>query len=275
MPPGELRIELRGDGETPPPILVVPHAAARSTAVPDGAVVVSVSAHEVQLKVPGDEQPRAVLDAWTTVGAWRVRCHDPSETSSVLDASGWGVPELRVVHARGGAPGSTCRLALQEDGETVIGRSPECDLTVDDVAVSRRHARVVRRDSRYYLEDLWSKGGTFLGEVRLQEAHLLRHQTRFRVGQTTIEFFSLFDALAEGGEPQSDSAEKLDGELDDEKAEGKAAAPVQADSVSAAPGERKGPVPARRPWWENAILVLLVGALLAGIAWLVMTLQPS
>jgi hypothetical protein len=54
--------------------------------------------------------------------------------------------------------------AEKDLAHTVIGREGEsCDigLTGDDWA-SRRHARITRRDDRFYLEDLQSKNGTFI-----------------------------------------------------------------------------------------------------------------
>ena len=36
---------------------------------------------------------------------------------------------------------------------TTIGRSPDCDVFLDDVTVSRSHAMLVRRDGRFTIED--------------------------------------------------------------------------------------------------------------------------
>jgi len=54
-----------------------------------------------------------------------------------------------------------------DDDTVLIGRSPEADLTIDDQAVSRRHARLRVTDSEVYLEDLSSHNGTWLGKVRV------------------------------------------------------------------------------------------------------------
>jgi len=47
-------------------------------------------------------------------------------------------------------------------GEVDIGRSEECCLTLEDTAVSRRHARLVSTYPGYVLEDLSSSNGTFV-----------------------------------------------------------------------------------------------------------------
>ncbi len=45
---------------------------------------------------------------------------------------------------------------------TILGRHPECDVTLDAGAVSRQHARIVRRGDELLLEDLKSRNGTYL-----------------------------------------------------------------------------------------------------------------
>jgi pSer/pThr/pTyr-binding forkhead associated (FHA) protein len=44
----------------------------------------------------------------------------------------------------------------------VIGRLPDCDVTLDDPSVSRRHARLRREGSRWTVEDLGSTNGVLL-----------------------------------------------------------------------------------------------------------------
>ncbi|WP_395746296.1 ATP-binding cassette domain-containing protein [Prosthecobacter sp.] len=44
--------------------------------------------------------------------------------------------------------------------ETVIGRSSDCDIKLDDPQVSRRHLRIVFRDGRFVAEDLQSSTGS-------------------------------------------------------------------------------------------------------------------
>jgi flagellar motor switch/type III secretory pathway protein FliN/pSer/pThr/pTyr-binding forkhead associated (FHA) protein len=51
--------------------------------------------------------------------------------------------------------------------EIQIGRSNENDIALPLTAVSRRHARIVRKGSEYYIEDLGSPTGTYLSDRRL------------------------------------------------------------------------------------------------------------
>ena len=74
-----------------------------------------------------------------------------------------------VVRSGGGRAGET--FPLDRDRVTVR-RSPECDVFLDDVTVSRRHAVVSRRGDGYYLEDLGSLNGTYVNRRRVESAKL-------------------------------------------------------------------------------------------------------
>lgn len=48
-------------------------------------------------------------------------------------------------------------------GDTIyIGRSPDNDLQIKDRFVSRKHLRIFRKGSKYFIKDLKSKNGTFI-----------------------------------------------------------------------------------------------------------------
>lgn len=53
------------------------------------------------------------------------------------------------------------------EGEVRVGRSADCELTIDDSRVSRQHARVVVEGEQVTLEDLGSANGTLLNGQRL------------------------------------------------------------------------------------------------------------
>jgi hypothetical protein len=48
-----------------------------------------------------------------------------------------------------------------------IGRGPENTIRLDDLSVSRRHARIAYRQGGYWLSDLGSMGGTWVNGTRL------------------------------------------------------------------------------------------------------------
>jgi pSer/pThr/pTyr-binding forkhead associated (FHA) protein len=77
-------------------------------------------------------------------------------------------------------------LPLREAG-TVIGRNPECALVLDDDFASGRHARIYTRDGAWFVEDLGSTNGTFVGTQRLTEPVRVEAGSTLRIGKTVIE----------------------------------------------------------------------------------------
>ena len=55
---------------------------------------------------------------------------------------------------------------------TLIGRSPECDIFLDDVTVSRRHAEIERENDGFTVRDLGSLNGTYVNRRRIESAEL-------------------------------------------------------------------------------------------------------
>lgn len=55
---------------------------------------------------------------------------------------------------------------------TTIGRLPDNDIVVEESSVSRNHARIIRKGSAYFIEDLGTRNGTFLQGVFVQSAEL-------------------------------------------------------------------------------------------------------
>ncbi len=72
--------------------------------------------------------------------------------------------------------------------EAVIGRSPSCEIPLDDAKVSRRHARVWVEGGRAHLVDLGSRNGTVFNGNRIAQEVLLTPGDQFQVGATTVLF---------------------------------------------------------------------------------------
>ncbi len=58
------------------------------------------------------------------------------------------------------------------DREILIGRQPDCDLVFARRLVSRRHARLTRRNGAWILTDLGSSHGTFVNRLKITEKTL-------------------------------------------------------------------------------------------------------
>jgi len=90
---------------------------------------------------------------------------DPADILEDLGVKG---PAL-VVRSGGGRAGET----FHPEGErTTIGRSPDCEIFLDDVTVSRKHAVLVERGGRWFVEDQGSLNGTFVNRRRVESAEL-------------------------------------------------------------------------------------------------------
>ena len=81
--------------------------------------------------------------------------------------------------------------------EHVIGRGTEADIWVEDGGVSRRHARITcRSDGRYFVEDLGSTNGTFIGAQRIQVTEI-RPGDRLQIGPHVTLRFQITDDAEE------------------------------------------------------------------------------
>jgi len=69
----------------------------------------------------------------------------------------------------------------------LLGRSPGCTLVLDDDYSSSRHARLYPQGEDWFVEDLGSTNGTYLGEYRVQAPMRVPMGTAVRIGQNVIE----------------------------------------------------------------------------------------
>jgi pSer/pThr/pTyr-binding forkhead associated (FHA) protein len=91
-----------------------------------------------------------------------------------------------VVRSGGGRSGESFSL---REGQTTIGRSPDCDIFLDDVTVSRHHAVIAGREGTFVVEDLGSLNGTFLNRRRIEQAPL-SDDDELQVGKYRLVFLS-------------------------------------------------------------------------------------
>ena len=74
------------------------------------------------------------------------------------------------------------------EGEVVIGRAPECAVSLDDEFSSNQHAKIYQAEGRYYVEDLGSTNGTYVNGRRVHYPTELRAGDRVKIGRTVMEF---------------------------------------------------------------------------------------
>jgi hypothetical protein len=89
-----------------------------------------------------------------------------------------------VIRAGGGRAGE----AFNVTGERMtIGRSPEAEIFLDDVTVSRNHALLVARRDGLYIDDLGSLNGTYVNRRRI-ESHRLQNGDELQVGKYKLTY---------------------------------------------------------------------------------------
>jgi hypothetical protein len=82
-------------------------------------------------------------------------------------------------------PASGDPIEIEKD-QTLLGRDPGCEVVLSDGSVSRRHARIERRDEVWAVVDLASANGTFLDSQRVADAGL-RDGHELRLGAVAFK----------------------------------------------------------------------------------------
>jgi pSer/pThr/pTyr-binding forkhead associated (FHA) protein len=94
-----------------------------------------------------------------------------------------------------GAPSHVAVVDGANAGESIsldhapllIGRGSDAAIRLDDDYVSTRHARIAASGDQWFVEDLGSTNGTYLGAQRLTQPTSLQLGSRVRIGKTTLE----------------------------------------------------------------------------------------
>ncbi len=73
------------------------------------------------------------------------------------------------------------------DGAT-LGRNPECDIVLEQVGISRPHARIEILGDEFFIQDLDSLNGTIVNGKRITERCRLRHGDRVKICGLQFEF---------------------------------------------------------------------------------------
>ncbi|UCH21957.1 MAG: FHA domain-containing protein [Deltaproteobacteria bacterium] len=66
-----------------------------------------------------------------------------------------------------------------------IGRNVKNDIQIDNLSVSKQHAKIVKNQGKYFLEDLNSTNGTYLNEKKVSKEKLTNNDT-ITIGKHTL-----------------------------------------------------------------------------------------
>ena len=89
-----------------------------------------------------------------------------------------------IIRSGGGRSGEAFELSGEQ---TRVGRSPDADVFLDDVTVSRNHALLVRRRDGVYIDDLGSLNGTYINRRRI-ESHKLEDGDELQIGKYKLTY---------------------------------------------------------------------------------------
>ena len=107
---------------------------------------------------------------------------DPDELAAIAD-----LPEdaALLVVQRGSGVGARYLIDTEV---TSVGRHPDSDIFLDDITVSRHHAKFVRRGDAMYVEDLGSLNGTYVNRTLVDGSAQLHLGDEVQIGKFRLVF---------------------------------------------------------------------------------------
>src|SRR4029079_913317 len=83
-------------------------------------------------------------------------------------------------------PGARLAEYTLEGDEAIIGRAQTAAIVISDARVSRHHARLVRRDNAWWIEDLGARNRTLLNGAPVLEPERIHPGDRVEVGEAFL-----------------------------------------------------------------------------------------
>lgn len=130
------------------------------------------------------QQSRPIDD---TTGVFKAVTVDPSGDDLVVAVDDVEDGTAMLVVQSG--PNAGYRYLLE--GPTVaVGRAPECEIFLDDITVSRRHAEFTRGSGSYQVTDSDSLNGTYVNRVRIDEPTRLAGNDEVQIGKFKLRYLA-------------------------------------------------------------------------------------
>ena len=79
-----------------------------------------------------------------------------------------------------------------DKNEITIGRGANNDIQIDNLAVSNNHAKLLKQQGNYRVEDLKSTNGTYLNDISIQKANLSPNDI-VTIGKHSLQIKSIDD----------------------------------------------------------------------------------
>jgi pSer/pThr/pTyr-binding forkhead associated (FHA) protein len=127
---------------------------------------------------------RVIRTDLRTSGARRVANTPTAKRVKKAPSSEHRAPMLQLVVIEGELAGT--RIALG-DKPILLGRANDSTLVLTDDYASTRHARISQTDGVWFLEDLGSTNGTYVGQSKVSAPVALQSGVVIRIGRTAME----------------------------------------------------------------------------------------
>lgn len=108
------------------------------------------------------------------------------------------------------------RFELQP-GSQKLGRSSVCEIVLPDPAVSKQHAEVQLEGGSIMVNDLGSRNGTFVNEVRITDPTKLEPKDNLRIGHMTLKLKDQEYSTVTRLSPESSTKPQLTTSIDEAK----------------------------------------------------------
>ena len=142
----------------------------------------------------GRPADRDALDSTAHIGLGETHAGAPKEFDT--PPGGMTLEEAQAVEA---LPPTSALLIVQhgpnagarfllDAPRVTAGRSPQSDIFLDDVTVSRKHAEFVGEGGDYAVRDVGSLNGTYLNRTRIDETVPLRSGDEVQIGKYRLTF---------------------------------------------------------------------------------------
>jgi pSer/pThr/pTyr-binding forkhead associated (FHA) protein len=105
----------------------------------------------------------------------------------ISSVSGTEIEPTTIRIMNGGNEGTRYEFK-ESQTEVVMGRSPDCDVIIDDHNASRRHCLIKRTWNGFTAQDLGSKNGVILNDVNIEGAVYLKDSDEIQIGGVKLLF---------------------------------------------------------------------------------------
>ena len=149
--------------------------------------------------------------------------------------------------------------------EILLGRSKEADIQIDDINVSRKHAKLKQDIDGIWIEDLKSKNGVMVNDQRIHEATLLKDADILVLGDLKLSFSDSNAALLKrlNTIPAfQESQKEPESENNTNKKETTETEPVPIEAIKPS-----------KPWLDNlwiiSVILVALGLITGILLWLI------